>query len=86
MLAMKKLRVARSKQSEIIDESSRNDELGQLITDVVSRPAPLVLTIWYNGPHQSCAASHEVVVRHNARTDLHIADLRISSTHLILCF
>ena len=55
-------------------------------TDVVSRPAPPVLTIRHNGSQQSFAPGHEVVVGRDLYADLRIADPRISRAHLILRF
>src|SRR6476619_7622668 len=60
--------------------SYRND------TEVVSRPAPPVLTVRHNGSQQSFAAGHEVVIGRDQDADLRLPDPRISRAHLILRF
>jgi ABC transport system ATP-binding/permease protein len=55
-------------------------------TEVVSRPAPPVLTIRHDGSQRTFAAGHDVVIGRDLRADIRIADPRISRAHLILRF
>ncbi|HZE16196.1 MAG TPA: FHA domain-containing protein, partial [Mycobacterium sp.] len=52
----------------------------------MSRPAPPVLTIRYDGSQRRFAAGHDVVIGRDVRADIRIPDPRISRAHLILRF
>jgi ABC transport system ATP-binding/permease protein len=55
-------------------------------TEVVSRPAPPVLTIRHDGSQHTFAPGHDVVIGRDLRADIRITDPRISRAHLILRF
>jgi ABC transport system ATP-binding/permease protein len=55
-------------------------------TEVVSRLAPPVLTIRFDGSQRTFAPGHDVVIGRDLRADIRITDPRISRAHLILRF
>jgi ABC-type multidrug transport system ATPase subunit len=65
-------------QREIIGAASN--------TDVVTTPAPPVLTVHHDGAERSFAAGHDVVVGRDLRADMRVAHPLISRSHLLLRF
>ena len=52
----------------------------------MSRPAPPVLTVRYDGSQRTFAAGHDVVIGRDLRADVRIAHPLISRAHLVLRF
>jgi ABC-type multidrug transport system ATPase subunit len=52
----------------------------------MSRPAPPVLTVRYDGSHGTFSAGHDVVVGRDLRADVRVAHPLVSRAHLLLRF